>query len=341
MKKTLQELADFLHGTLENDNPGMHITGVNGLAEAGPTEVSFAIPPYVEVCHKSRAGAMILAPGDRELDRPVIRVENPKQAFAELLELFRPREEVERIISPLASVAADAKIGKNVAIQPFAVVEAGAEIGDDTVICSHAYIGRHAKVGAGSIVYPQATVRENCVIGNRNILQSGCVIGGDGFGFVTNNGIHNKVQQTGNVVLGDDVEIGCNSCIDRATVGSTVVGNGTKLDNLVHLGHNDVVGENNLFVAMVGIPGSVTIGNNNTFGGQSATVGHITIGNNNTMAGRCGVISDVGDNQILAGFPQMSHVEWLRQQSRLRKIGDLMKTVKMLQKEIEELKKEK
>jgi UDP-3-O-[3-hydroxymyristoyl] glucosamine N-acyltransferase len=341
MKKTLQELADFLHGTLENDNPGMCITGVNGLAEAGPTEVSFAIPPYVEVCHKSRAGAMILAPGDRELDRPVIRVENPKQAFAELLELFRPREDVERIISPLASVAADAKIGKNVAIQPFAVVEAGAEIGDDTVICSHAYIGRHAKVGAGSIVYPQATVRENCVIGNRNILQSGCVIGGDGFGFVTNNGIHNKVQQTGNVVLGDDVEIGCNSCIDRATVGSTVVGNGTKLDNLVHLGHNDVVGENNLFVAMVGIPGSVTIGNNNTFGGQSATVGHITIGNNNTMAGRCGVISDVGDNQILAGFPQMSHVEWLRQQSRLRKIGDLMKTVKMLQKEIEELKKEK
>jgi len=341
MKKTLQELAAFLHGTLENDNPGMRITGVNGLAEAGPTEVSFAIPPYVEVCHKSRAGAMILAPGDRELDRPVIRVENPKQAFAELLELFRPREDVERIISPLASVAADAKIGKNVAIQPFAVVEAGAEIGDDTVICSHAYIGRHAKVGAGSIVYPQATVRENCVIGNRNILQSGCVIGGDGFGFVTNNGIHNKVQQTGNVVLGDDVEIGCNSCIDRATVGSTVVGNGTKLDNLVHLGHNDVVGENNLFVAMVGIPGSVTIGNNNTFGGQSATVGHITIGNNNTMAGRCGVISDVGDNQILAGFPQMSHVEWLRQQSRLRKIGDLMKTVKMLQKEIEELKKEK
>ena len=149
------------------------------------------------------------------------------------------------------------------------------------------------------------------------------------------------MQQTGNVVLGDDVEIGCNSCIDRATVGSTVVGNGTKLDNLVHLGHNDVVGENNLFVAMVGIPGSVTIGNNNTFGGQSATVGHITIGNNNTIAARCGVIGNVGDNQILAGFPQMSHVEWLRQQSKLRKIGDLMKTVKALQKEIGELKKEK
>ena len=341
MEKTLQELADFLHGSLENEDSALRITGVNGLVEAGPTEISFAVPPYVEFCHKSRAGAMILAPEDRKLDRPVIRVSNPKQAFAELLELFRPREEVAREISPLAYVAEDACIGKNVAIQPFAVVEGGAEIGDNTVIYAHAYIGRHVKVGNDCVIYPNVTVRENCIVGNRNILQSGCVIGGDGFGFVTNNGKHNKVQQTGNVVLGDDVEIGCNSCIDRATVGSTIVGNGTKLDNLVHLGHNDVVGENNLFVAMVGIPGSVTIGNNNTFGGQSATVGHITIGNNNTIAARCGVIGNVGDNQILAGFPQMSHVEWLRQQSKLRKIGDLMKTVKALQKEIGELKKEK
>ena len=342
MEKTLQELAAFLQGKLENDDPALRITGVNGLAEAGPTEVSFAIPPYVEFCHKSRAGAMILAPGDRELpDRPVIRVSNPKQAFAELLELFRPQEEVERVVSAMAYVAENVRIGANVAIQPFAVVEAGAEIGDGCVIYSHAYIGRHVKLGKDCVVYPNVTVRENCVIGNRNILQSGCVIGGDGFGFVTNNGKHNKVQQTGNVVLGDDVEVGCNSCIDRATVGSTIVGTGTKLDNLVHLGHNDVVGENNLFVAMVGIPGSVTIGNNNTFGGQAATVGHITIGNNNTMAGRCGVIGDVGDNQILAGFPHMPHVEWLRQQSKLRKINELMKTVKALEKEVAELKKEK
>lgn len=340
MEKTLSELAAFLRGTLENDDPDMRITGVNGLVEAGPSDISFAIPPYVEFCHKSRAGAMILAPGDRTLDRPVIRVENPKQAFADLLELFRPQEDVTREISSLAYVADNVKLGKNVAVQAFAVVESGSEIGDNTVVYSHAYIGRHVKIGSDCVIYPNVTVRENCVIGNRDILQSGCVIGGDGFGFVTNNGKHNKVQQTGNVILGDDVEIGCNSCIDRATVGSTVVGNGTKLDNLVHLGHNDVVGENNLFVAMVGIPGSVTIGNNNTFGGQAATVGHITIGNNNIMAARCGVIGSIGDNQVLAGFPSMSHVEWLRQQSKLRKIGDLMKTVKKLEKEIETLKKE-
>ncbi len=334
MEKTLQELAALLHGTLENGSD-LKITGVNGLAEAGPTEISFAVQPYVEVCGKSRAGAMILAHGEGELkDRPVIRVENPREAFAELLELFRPREEMERVISPLACIAADARIGKNVAVMPFAVIDKGAEVGDNTVIYSHVYVGRHVRVGSDCIIYPNVTIRENCVVGNRDILQAGCVIGGDGFGFVTMNGRHNKVLQTGNVVLGDDVEIGCNTCIDRATVDSTIVGNGTKMDNLVHLGHNDVVGENNLFVALVGIPGSVHIGNNNTFGGQAATVGHITIGNNNTFAGRCGVINNVGDNQVLAGFPSMPHLEWLRQQSKLRKITEITKNMKELKKQM-------
>lgn len=133
------------------------------------------------------------------------------------------------------------------------------------------------------------------------------------------------------------MEVGCNTCIDRATVDSTIVGNGTKLDNLVHLGHNDVIGENNLFVALVGIPGSVHIGNNNTFGGQSATVGHIKIGSNNTFAGRCGVIGDVGDGQILAGFPSMPHMEWLRQQSKLRKISEISKSMRELKKQVAEL----
>ncbi|MGI6263050.1 MAG: UDP-3-O-(3-hydroxymyristoyl)glucosamine N-acyltransferase [Succiniclasticum sp.] len=334
MEKTLQELAAFLHGTLEHGSD-LKITGVNGLVEAGPTEISFAVHPYVEVCGKSHAGAMILAHGEGDLqDRPVIRVENPREAFAELLELFRPQEEVERVISPLAYIAEDAKVGKNVAVMPFAVIDSGAEVGDNTVVYPYTYVGRHVKVGTDCILYPHVTIRENCVVGNRDILQSGCVIGGDGFGFVTTNGKHNKVLQTGNVILGDDVEVGCNSCIDRATVDSTIVGNGTKLDNLVHLGHNDVVGENNLFVALVGIPGSVHIGNNNTFGGQAATVGHITIGSNNTFAGRCGVIGNVGDGQVLAGFPSMPHMEWLRQQSRLRKITEISKTVRELKKQV-------
>lgn len=339
MEKTLQELAALLHGTLENESD-LKITGVNGLVEAGPTEISFAVQPYVEVCGKSHAGAMILAHGEGELkDRPVIRVENPREAFAELLELFRPREEMERVISPLAYIAEDAKVGKNVAIMPFAVIDKGAEVGDNTVIYPHVYVGRHVRVGSDCIIYPNVTIRENCVVGNRDILQAGCVIGGDGFGFVTMNGKHNKVLQTGNVVLGDDVEVGCNTCIDRATVDSTIVGNGTKMDNLVHLGHNDVIGENCIIVAHVGISGSVTVGNNCTFGGQAATAGHLKIGNNCTFAGRTGIISDVPDNVVWAGFPAQSHVDWLRMMANQRKLGDLMKKVRKLEKQLASLEK--
>ncbi len=340
MEKTLQELTTFLGGTLENDRPEMRVTGVNGLVEAGPGDISFAVPPYVEVCHKSKAGVMILAPDDPGLkDRPVIRVASPRAAFAALLELFRAPEAVARGVSAQACVSPKARIGKNVSIQAFVVVEDDAEIGDNTVLYPHVYVGRHCKVGADCIFYPSVTVRERCVVGNRVILQAGCVIGGDGFGFITTNGKHSKVPQTGNVILGDDVEIGCNTCIDRATVDSTIVGAGTKIDNLVHLGHNDVIGENCLLVAHVGISGSVTIGHNCTFGGQAATVGHIKIGDNCTFAGRAGIISDTPSNSIMAGFPAQPHMDWLRQQANLRKVNSMVQRLKALEKELAQLKK--
>ncbi len=337
MEKSVKELAEFLQGTVENDNPALKITGVNGLIEAGPSDISFAVAPYVERCHESRAGAMVLSDGDDAslLKRPVICVKNPRAAFAALLGLFRAPEEVERVISKLAYVAPTAKIGKNVAIEPFAVVEENAEIGDGTIIYPHAYVGKRVKMGRDCILYPCSTVRENCIIGNRVILQAGCVIGGDGFGFVTENGKHTKVLQTGNVVIGDDVEVGNNSCIDRATVGSTIVGSGTKIDNLVHLGHNDILGENCLVVAHVGISGSVTVGNNVTFAGQVGTVGHITIGDNCVFVGRTGITNDIPSNSVMAGFPAIPHKEWLRQTASIKKIGDLMKRVKEIEKKLE------
>ena len=340
MEKSVQELAEFLHGTVEHDNPELKVTGVNGLVEAGPTDISFAGPPHVEHCHLSKAGVMVLSPADPELDgRPVIRVENPRAAFAALLELFRPQEEVERVISPYAFVSKKAKIGSNVAIQPFAVVEDDAEIGDGTVLYPHAYVGKRVKIGQNCTLYPNTTVREDCVLGNRVILQSGAVIGGDGFGYITQNGKHSKVLQTGNVVLQDDVEIGCNTCIDRATVDSTIVGKGTKIDNLVHLGHNDILGENCLVVAHVGISGSVTVGNNVTFAGQVGTVGHITIGNNCVFGGKAGITNNVPDNSVMGGYPAMPMKEWLRQEAYVRKVGDMLKKIKVLEKEIKDLKK--
>lgn len=338
MEKSVQELAVFLHGTVEDDNPQLVITGVNGLLEAGPQDISFAVPPHVEHCHLSKAGVMVLSHDDPKLDgRPVIRVENPRAAFAALLELFRAPEEIERVISPLAYIAPTAKIGSNVAVQPFAVIEDGAEIGAGSIIYPHVYVGKRVKIGTDCIIYPSVTIREDCVLGNRVILQAGSVIGGDGFGYVTQNGKHSKVLQTGNVVLQDDVEIGNNTCIDRATVDSTIVGKGTKIDNLVHLGHNDILGENCLVVAHVGISGSVTVGNNVTFAGQVGTVGHITIGDNCVFGGKTGITNNIPANSFMAGFPAMPHKEWLRQEANLRKIGDLIKRVKDLEKELAKL----
>ena len=202
----------------------------------------------------------------------------------------------------------------------------------------HAYVGKRVKIGQNCTLYPNTTVREDCVLGDRVILQSGAVIGGDGFGYITQNGKHSKVLQTGNVVLQDDVEIGCNTCIDRATVDSTIVGKGTKIDNLVHLGHNDVLGENCLVVAHVGISGSVTVGNNVTFAGQVGTVGHITIGNNCVFGGKAGITNNVPDGSVMGGYPAMPMKEWLRQEAQLRKVGDMLKKIKAMEKEIKELK---
>ena len=343
MEKTVRELAEFLHGKLENDAPELKVTGVNGLVEAGPQDISFAVPPHVEHCHLSKAGVMVLGFDDPKLpdNRPVIRVENPRAAFAALLELFRHRAEVERVVSDRAYVAPTAKIGKNVAVMSFAYIDEGAEIGDGTVIYPHVYVGKNVKVGADCLFYPSATIREGCVLGNKIVLQSGAVIGGDGFGYITDKttGKHSFVLQAGNVVLEDEVEVGSNSCIDRATAGSTVVGAGTKIDNLVHLGHNDVLGKNCLVVAHVGISGSVTAGDNCVFAGQVGTVGHITIGNNCQFAGRTGITHNIPDNSVCAGFPAQPYKEWLKQEANLRKVGDLVKKVKELEKALAELKK--
>ena len=342
MEKTLQELATLLKGEILQGDPGMVLKGVNGLEEAQNDQISFAVPPYLEVAGQSRAGAIMIPRGaEFKGQQAVLAVENPRAAFAVLLQLFRPPEAVKKGISQYAFIHPSAKVGKNVAILPFAYVAEDAEIGDNTVIYPHVYVGRHVKIGSDCTLYSNVTVREDCIVGDRVILQAGCVIGGDGFGYITANGKHTKVLQTGNVVLGDDVEIGCNTCIDRATVDSTVISKGTKIDNLVHVGHNDIIGENCILVAHVGISGSVTIGNNCTFGGQAATAGHLKIGSNCTFAGRTGIISDVPDNVVWAGFPAQPHVDWLRQTANERKLGTMLKRLRQMEKTVEQLEKGK
>ena len=335
--KTLGEIARIIGGELKGDSDVV-ISGITNIQDAGANDIIFAVPPNIENAAKSLAAAVIV-PKDADVlfEKPYIKVENPRAAFARLLELFTPSPKVQRGVHELSHVAKSAVIGKNVAIMPFAFIDEDAVIGDDTIIYPHTYIGRSVKTGKNCIFYSNISIYADCEIGNNVIIHSGSVIGGDGFGFVTVGQKHTKVPQIGNVIVHDDVEIGCNTCIDCGTTGSTIIGKGTKIDNLVHVGHNDVIGENCFLVAHVGISGSVKVGNNCTFAGQAATVGHITIGNNCTFAGRSGITSDVPDNSVYAGFPAKPHKEWLKQEATQRRLPSLIKKIQELEKKLHQI----
>lgn len=337
--KTLGEISGIIGGELTGPSD-INISGITNIEDAGTNDIVFAVPPHIEKAAKSLAAAVIV-PKDVAIsfEKPYIRVENPRAAFAKLLELFTPLHNVKRVVHELSYVAPDAVIGKDVAIMPFACIDEGAIIGDGTVIYPHVYVGRNVKVGQNSTFYSNVSIYADCEIGNKVILHSGAVIGGDGFGFVTIGKRHTKVPQIGNVIVHDDVEIGCNTCVDCGTTGPTVIGRGTKIDNFVHVGHNDVIGENCFMVAFSGISGSVKVGDNCTFAGQVATVGHITIGNNCTFAGRSGITGNVPDNSIYAGFPAGPHKEWLKQEVAQRRLPALGKKVQELEKKLAELEK--
>ena len=336
MKKSLRELAEILHGEVLGD-PEIIVTGVTNIEDAGAADITFAVEQHLGKAAASQAAAVIIPSGVSEFSRPAIMVANPRAAFSTLLTLFAPPVQVTREVHPTAVIGADVTLGDNVAIMPYVVIDSGAAVGDNTVIYPHSYIGRNVTIGADSLLHSNVSVYENCRLGNRVVLHSGAVVGSDGFGFVTLGGQHQKVPQVGNVVVGDDVEIGAHSAIDRATTGSTVVGKGTKIDNFVHLAHNVTVGENCFFVAFAGIAGSAKIGNNVTFAGQSGCLGHITVGDNCVFAGRAAPTGDVPPNSFYAGFPARPHREWLKAEAAARKTPELLRTIKELEKRMAEL----
>ena len=336
MKKTLKEIAEMIGGVC-TDAPELEIHALSDIDHAGPNHLTFAVPPHLEKAEASNAGAVIIGMDVETFAKPAIRVANPRAAFAQLLAAFSPRAEVKRGIHPTAVIGENVKLGENVAIMAYAVLDDNVTVGDNTVIYPHTYVGVGAQIGADTILYPNVTIYEGCRVGNRNIIHSSTVIGGDGFGFATKDGVHHKVPQIGNVILEDDVEIGAHVGIDRAAMNSTIVGKGTKIDNLVHLGHNVVLGEGCLVVAQTGISGSTIVGHHVTFGGQCGTVGHINIGSNSVLAARSGLIADVPEKSFYAGFPAGPHVNWLRQEASARKVPDLIKQVKKLEKRLAEL----
>lgn len=339
MKMKLSDIADLVKGSVIGDG-SVIVTGVAGLDTASEHDITFAVPPHLDAAMQTKAAAVIIPDTVNEFSKPAIRVENPRVAFTKLLEIFTPQVPIARGVHKMAVVGQDVTLGSNVAIMAFAVIADNAVIGDNTIIYPHTYIGHKTVIGSDTIIYPNVTVRENCIVGDRVIIHSGTVVGSDGFGFVTEKGQHQKVPQVGNVIIEDDVELGANVAIDRATTSSTIVKSGTKVDNLVHLAHNVVIGENCLLVAQTGIAGSVRTGRNVTFAGQSGSAGHITIGDNCTFAARSAPISDVASGSFLAGFPARPHREWIKAEASLYKVPELIKKVRELEKQLAHLKEE-
>lgn len=336
MQKRLAEVAEFIGGHLEGEGDIL-ISGATNIEDAKPGDITFAVPPHLDKAAASAAGAVIIPEDAEGFSKPLIRVPNPRAAFAKLLELFTPSVKVERGVHPTAVIGKNVQIGDNVAIMPYVVLADNVVVGDNCVLYPFVYVGQDSVIGSDTLIYANVAVRERSQIGCRVIIHSGASIGSDGFGFVTTGGKHHKVPQVGNVIIEDDVEVGANTAIDRAATGSTIVRRGTKIDNLVHLAHNVVIGEDCFLVAQTGIAGSTKVGSHVTFAGQTGTTGHITIGDNCVFAARAGIIGNIDPGSFYAGFPARPHKEWLKNEATLRKVPDLLKKVRDMEKRLAEL----
>lgn len=332
----LKEVAALVNGTVLGDET-VEIGGITNIEEAGSGDIVFAVPPHLEKAAACKAAAVIIPTGIDTFSKPAVQVDNPRLAFTRLLEYFMPKPTIERGVHPTAVLGSRVQLGSNVAIMAHVVIADDVVIGDNTVIYPHTYVGQDVIIGRDTLIHANVSVREGTRIGDRVILQNGAVIGSDGFGFVPVDGRHYKVPQIGNVVLEDDVEVGSNTAIDCATTGSTVIRRGTKIDNLVHVGHNVAIGENCFLVALTGIAGSTKVGNNVTFAGQVGSTGHIKIGDNCVFAARSGIISDVASGSFYAGFPARPHKEWLRAEAHINKLPEMMKKIKQLEKRLADL----
>ena len=335
MTFTLQQLAKTSGGELVGD-PSLQITGAASLAEATPGEVSFfANPKYIGLLRKTRASAVFVPPHFADtLDAAQIRVSNPTKAFEQVVLKFAPKPiQFAPGIHPTAVVDPSAQLGKRVSIQPHAVIEAGVTIGDDTIIGAGSYVGHETMIGPACLIYPSVTIRERSRIGSRVIIHSGAVIGADGFGFEVVDDRQQKIQQLGIVQIDDDVEIGANTTIDRARFGRTWIQQGVKIDNLVQIAHNVVIGKNSVIVAQSGISGSTRVGQRVMMGGQVGIVGHLEIGDGTAIGAQSG-ISKSTQGGAWFGSPAVPLAEAKQQIAWIHRLGKLFARVKEIEKKL-------
>jgi len=329
MKKTIGEIAKIIGGEVVGDE-SIVITGVSDIKEAKKGEITFLANLKYKTLADTTKASCVVTSKDAEFNTKaaLIKTDNPNLAFAKIVSLTVSQKTLlKKEINKLASVSKNAKIGKNVAIGPFAVIEDGAEVGDEAAIYANVYIGHEAKIGKGVTLYPHVSIRERCIIGNSVIIHSGTVVGSDGFGFAAEEGVIHKIPQIGIVIVEDDVEIGANVTIDRARFGKTIIGKGTKIDNLVQIAHNVVIGENSIIVAQAGISGSTTLGKGVIMAGQAGTVGHISIGDKTIIAAQSGVNKSLEGGLFVIGSPARPHNIWKRISASLQRLPELFKTI--------------
>lgn len=310
------------------------VRGIAPIEEAGPGQVTFlANPKYARFVGETKAEAVIAKEPVEGARTRFLLTDDPYLAFARAVEIFHPATRLPAGISPLAAVHPSAQIGKEVTVSPFAVVEEGAAVGDRTVLYPGVCLGKGVRVGEDCLLYPHVVLYRDVRVGARVILHAGCVIGSDGFGFAPTPEGYRKIPQVGTVEIGDDVEVGANTTIDRAALGVTRVSRGTKLDNLVQVGHNVVIGEDTVIAAQTGISGSCRIGRRVMIGGQAGLAGHIEVGDGVLLGAKSGVPGslDASKSRAWSGIPAMPHRTWLRLAGLLPKLPELFRRVRRLE----------
>jgi UDP-3-O-[3-hydroxymyristoyl] glucosamine N-acyltransferase len=328
MGVALKELAGIVGGEVVGDS-SVVIDGVAGIKEARPGDITFlANPRYEKFMESTQASAVIAPPGTSGRGKPLLLSENPYLSFVKAVEFFVPnKNNYPRTIHPSAVIDDAAQVGSGIGIGACAVIEAGVRIGDGSMVLAGTFVGRDTEIGKDCLVYPNVTIREEVKIGDRVIIHSGAVIGSDGFGFAKDGDVYRKIPQIGNVVIEDDVEVGANVTIDRATTGTTHVGKGTKIDNLVQIAHNVVIRENCILVAQVGIGGTTEVGKGATLAGQAGAVGHIKIGDGAVVAAQAGVTKDIPANTMVSGYPAREHSQARKIYASFQKLPGLIKRV--------------
>ena len=320
--------------------PDVELTGMAGLKEAGPGQLSFlANPKYASMLSQTQAACVIVHPASAMEGRSLIVSDNPYLSFAKAVSFFynQARPQPNPGIHPTAVIDGSARIDPGASVGAYVVIEAGARVGAGTVIMPLCYVGRGAEIGDGCLIYPQVAIREECRVGNRVILHCGAVVGSDGFGYAKDGDKYYKIPQVGNVILEDEVEIGANTAIDRGALGPTVIGRGTKLDNLVQIAHNVRVGQDTAIAGQSGIAGSTEVGDRVVMAGQVGLVGHIKIGNDVTFGAQAGVTKSVPDKTVVSGYPAIPHGQARRREASVAMLPEYIRKINQMERRIAEL----